>query len=517
MRARSLMIQGTASSVGKSLVTAALCRIFRRQGFSVAPFKAQNMSLNSFITPEGHEIGRAQAVQAEAAGIEPSSLMNPVLLKPCAEHVSQVIVRGLVRCTLSAREYHGFRAGLREEVRAAYEELARAHDLILIEGAGSPAEINLRENDLANMGMAAMADAPVLLLGDIERGGVFAALYGTVRLLEQEERRRIRLLAINKFRGDPGILEPGLRQLEGLLGIPFAGVLPYADIRIDEEDSLSERLGAARGAFCEAGELDIAVIRLPRMSNYTDFTVFELFPDVRLRYVQRACELGRPDLLVLPGSKSTLADLAWLRRGGLAAAILGLAAEGVALIGICGGFQMLGKGIRDPHGVEDGGEARGLGLLDLETVFEAEKRTRRVCLRLGKHGGLLAGSEGMELCGYEIHMGRSEDGLRREGGEGNACAPLGRTGQNGAGRDGLVHPSGRILGSYVHGFFDHVPFTRLLLNNLRREKGLAPLAPPPMSHRDFRLNELDRLADLVEGHMDLDALKSCIEQWPGNG
>ena len=510
MRARTLMIQGTGSSVGKSLITAGLCRLFSRQGLRVAPFKSQNMSLNSFVTREGHEMGRAQAVQAEAAGIEPSALMNPVLLKPSADHVSQVIVNGRVRAVMSAREYYAFRHSLRDEVTQSFNDLAARHDLVIIEGAGSPAEINLRENDLANMGMAAMADAPVLLIGDIDRGGVFASLYGTVKLLEPHEQRRVRGLIINKFRGDVGILEPGLRQLEYLLGLPVLGVLPYQRFLIDEEDSLTDRLGNGPEPM-PAGDfsrLDIAVVRLPRLSNFTDFAVFDSLPDVSLRYVDHPASLSKPNLLIIPGSKNTLEDMRFLEQSGLASAILNLHAGATPIIGICGGFQMLGRTIRDPLGVESAqGQTRGLGLLPLDTVFSSEKRTVQTNLTVTAGKGLLRGTQDTVLSGYEIHMGQSVPApdFHACGASALGLSPEGQP-------EGAVNANGSVFGAYLHGLFDNLAFTRALLDNLRPSGNhSAPDAPPP-DDADLRHREYDRLADMIENHLDISCLRRIIEE-----
>lgn len=505
MRAKSLMIQGTGSSVGKSLLTAGLCRLFRRRGLSVAPFKSQNMSLNSFITRQGHEMGRAQAVQAEAAGIEPSSLMNPVLLKPSADHTSQVIVNGRVRAVMSAREYYAFRRALRDEVLQSFNTLAARHDLVIIEGAGSPAEINLRENDLANMGMAEMADAPVLLVGDIDRGGVFASLYGTVALLEESEQRRIRGLIVNKFRGDVSILEPGLRRLEEMLCRPVLGVLPYRRFLIDEEDSLTERIQPQAGPRpSESGRLDIVVVRLPRLANFTDFAVFDSLADVCLRYADSPDSLGDPALLIIPGTKNTLDDMRFLEQSGLADAIRGLHGRGVPVIGICGGFQMLGRRLCDPLGVESGHkEVNGLGLLDVETLFAPHKQTVRTSLTVAANHGILRGTKGMVLSGYEIHQGRSN---------GAACLRLGSTDQGEA--EGAVNAAGTVIGTYLHGIFDNREFTRTVLNNLRQAGGLPPEADAGPDQAALRQAEYDRLADMVEQHLDLPALLRIIEEWP---
>jgi adenosylcobyric acid synthase len=356
--AKALMIQGTASSAGKSLTVTGLCRIFRQDGFSVAPFKSQNMALNSFITSEGLEMGRAQVAQAEAAGVEPSVLMNPILLKPTGDAASQVIVDGEVVATMGAADYYRRKTEFVPAVRRAYEKLAARHDIVVIEGAGSPAEINLRDNDIVNMGMAAIAGAPVLLVGDIDRGGVFASLYGTVALLEPEERARIKGVIINKFRGDVNILRPGLAQLEDLTGVPVVGVVPWMKVDIDDEDSMSSRLAVSHGAK----PLDAAVIRLPRIANFTDFNALDRHPCFGVRYVESLRQLGQPDLVIVPGTKNTMADLAALRQNGLEAAIKKLARGGVPVIGICGGYQMLGDGLRDPDCVEGGGSMRGMEL-----------------------------------------------------------------------------------------------------------------------------------------------------------
>ena len=349
--AYNIMVQGTMSNAGKSLLCAALCRIFRQDGLRAAPFKSQNMALNSFITASGGEMGRAQVVQAEAAGIAPDVRMNPILLKPTTDVGSQVIVNGQVLGNMRAMEYYRRKRELLPAVLEAYNSLAAEYDVLVIEGAGSPAEINLKQDDFVNMGLAKLVDAPVLLVGDIDRGGVFAQLYGTVALLEEDERARIKGLIVNKFRGDASILEPGLRQLEALCGIPVAGVVPYTNVDIDDEDSLSERFTKKTARKL----LDLAVIRLPRISNFTDFSPFERFDGVSLRYVDRVSELGAPDMILLPGTKSTIADLQWLRQSGLEAAILKEAARGTLIFGVCGGYQMLGQSVSDPGERGSGG------------------------------------------------------------------------------------------------------------------------------------------------------------------
>ena len=426
--AKRIMIQGTMSGVGKSLLCAGLCRIFHEDGFRVAPFKSQNMALNSFITKDGLEMGRAQAVQAFAAGIEPDVRMNPILLKPSSDTGSQVILHGEVQGELSAAEYFRRKKEFVPEIRKAFDSLSEEFDIVVIEGAGSPAEINLKQNDIVNMGLAEMVDAPVLLVGDINRGGVFAQLYGTVALLEPHEQKRIRGLVINQFRGDEQILRPGLQMLEQRVQKPICGVVPYTDVDLDDEDSVCERLSHHKAEK----PLDIAVIRLPRISNFTDFSPLEAHPMLGVRYVSAPHQLGTPDLVILPGTKSTMADLKWLRESGLEASVLRLAGQGVGVLGVCGGYQMLGQTISDPHGTEGGGNMRGLGLLPVETVFETKKtRTRVTASGCGWF-------EGAFIEGYEIHMGQT----RRQ-----AAAPFcvlsdGR-------EEGTV--SGNIMGTYLHG------------------------------------------------------------------
>ena len=344
--AKCIMMQGTCSNAGKSLLCAALCRIFRQDGYAVAPFKAQNMALNSFITADGREMGRAQVVQAEAAGIAPDVRMNPVLLKPTSDVGSQVIVMGEARGNRTAREYWGDKRALIPVVKQAYESLASEYDIVVIEGAGSPAEINLKQDDIVNMGLAKLVDAPVLLVGDIDRGGVFASLYGTVKLLEADEQARIRGLIINKFRGDVEILRPGLSQLEDLTGKPVVGVVPYGRFDIDDEDSLSERLDCAGGA----SQVRIAVVRLPRISNFTDFSALSRVPGVGVYYADRSAQLEGADLIILPGTKSTLGDLKWLRESGMEAQILKQHAAGTPVFGVCGGYQIMGRTVSDPEG-----------------------------------------------------------------------------------------------------------------------------------------------------------------------
>lgn len=499
MSAKTLMIQGTGSSVGKSLLVAALCRIFKLRGIRVAPFKSQNMALNSFITPEGHEMGRAQVVQAEAAGLTPNALMNPILLKPTTDQKSQVIVNGKVYGNMSAQEYYDFRHNLIDDIMAAFQELSSNYDLVIIEGAGSPAEINLKKNDLVNMGLADMVDAPVVLVGDIDRGGVFAALYGTIKLLPETDQARVKAFLINKFRGDLNILTPGIEQLESILKRPSLGVLPYTAVRIDEEDSLTDRL--RRPSAGEGDQLEVAVIRLPRLSNFTDFAAFDIQPGVNLRYVGPDDKLGHPDMLIIPGSKNTIEDLRYLKRSGLADQILRLHREDALIVGICGGFQMLGHIVKDPGGQESSlPEMPGLGLLNMETIFEPEKHTTQAAIKIENAPGHLKGTEGLRLTGYEIHLGRSFIGPNQ--------LPLAT---NAGTAEGAVNPEGTVFGTYLHGIFDNLFFTRTILNNLRRKRGL-PLEDDsgPASYDSFKDAEYNRLAKMVESNLDMKLLNSII-------
>ena len=481
-RAKCIMVQGTMSGAGKSLLCAALCRIFAQDGYRAAPFKSQNMALNSHVTRDGLEMGRAQAVQAQAAGAEPDVRMNPVLLKPSSDTGSQVIVLGEVRGHMSAAEYFRYKRQLFPEVLAAYDSLAAEHDVIVIEGAGSPAEINLRADDIVNMGLALRVGAPVLLAGDIDRGGVFAQLYGTVALLQPEERERIAGLVINKFRGDLEILRPGLSLLEEKTGKRVLGVVPYLKVDVDDEDSLAPCLGRED----VHKPLDAAGVRLPRISNFTDFAPLEEHPQIGVRYVDDPRKLGSPDLVVLPGTKSTGGDLLWLRQNGLEAAILKLAAAGTPVLGVCGGYQMLGEAVHDRSGVEHGagGSIRGMGLLPVETTFLPEKARARV--RGETASGPLAGAR---LEGYEIHMGstqvRGEPFCRLEDGREDGCV------------------RGSVWGTYLHGLFDSGELTQKLAELLCRRKGLRAESARAVSHAAYQQGQLDLLADGVRQALDM--------------
>ncbi|MDM8245729.1 cobyric acid synthase [Collinsella tanakaei] len=497
--AKPLMIQGTMSNAGKSLLVAGLARVLVQDGVRVAPFKSQNMALNSFVTKDGCEMGRAQAMQAEAAGIEPDVAMNPILLKPEGARGSQVIVNGRATGTMPAREYFAYRRSLIPTIRAAYDTLAANCDVVLVEGAGSPAEINLQRDDIVNMGLARLLDAPVVLVGDIDPGGVFAQLYGTVALLDETDRTRVRGLVANKFRGDVSILKPGLRPLEELCGAPVLGVVPYLDIDVDDEDSLSSRL-SSRGHDCI---LDVAVIRLPHLSNFTDFDPLMRHPAVGVRYVTQAEELGRPDLAILPGTKSTLADLSWLRSSGVAACVLALAGQGTPVLGICGGYQMLGERIDDPLAVEGGGSARGLGLLSVRTAFAAEKHLMQTEITLHPGTGAFSCWDGLVARGYEIHAGDTQID----------DAPAASVRE----ADGVLRPHGAVrgdvLGTYLHGLFDEDCVVDALVAQLLHRRGLPVAAARPASDaRAYKERQYDKLADAVRASIDMDAVYRIIEQ-----
>ena len=476
--AKNIMIQGTMSNAGKSLLAAGLCRVFKQDGYRTAPFKSQNMALNSFITAAGGEMGRAQVVQAEAAGIPPDVRMNPILLKPTTDMGSQVIVNGAVQGNMRAMEYYRRKPEFFPAVMAAYESLASEFDIIVIEGAGSPAEINLKRDDIVNMGLAKRVNAPVLLVGDIDRGGVFAQLYGTVALLEEDERALIKGVVVNKFRGDRAILEPGLAMLEKLCGVPVAGVLPYLHVDIDDEDSLSERFGRDG----QAKLIDIAVARLPRISNFTDLGPFERYANVSVRYVSSPKELGDPDLIVLPGTKSTIEDLRWLRQNGLEAAIKQAASRGTPVAGICGGPASGSRRISDPEGAEaaPGTELSGLGLLDMETVFRGDKVQTQTRGRFGEIEGLLSSLTGLSYEGYEIHMGRSREARPALTGKGN------------------------VYGTYIHGIFDAPNVADEVLKALCRRKGADFARLGAFDAASYRERQYDLLADAVRASLDMD-------------
>ncbi|SEN12356.1 cobyric acid synthase [Lihuaxuella thermophila] len=494
---KAIMLQGTASDVGKSVLCTALCRYFFEEGYRVAPFKSQNMALNSYVTRDGREIGRAQGVQAEAAGIEATVDMNPILLKPKGDLVSEVIVHGRHFADLDAGSYREqVLDQMLEPVRQSLRRLAREYDVLVIEGAGSPAEINLKDRDIANMRVARMADAPVLLVADIERGGVFASIVGTLELLDPDERARVKGFIINKFRGSKKLLDPGIEWLEKRTGIPVLGVLPYVDLGVDPEDSMSLQSLELKGKQKGRADLDVAVIRLPRISNFTDFLPLMNREDVTVRYIQSVRDLEQPDVIILPGTKNTMEDLVWLKKTGLAGEILKLRRQGSSVVGICGGYQMLGEKLTDPDAVEsDHQELDGLGLLPMVTRFVANKKTVRT---EGTPFPEWAGPAPVE--GYEIHLGRTR--LT------SPAVPLfqlpdGRT-------DGAVAEDGAVWGTYLHGVFDNPSFTHHWINHLRRKKGLPEREELAGNRHEAREEVYAFLGHWIREHLDLERLRAIM-------
>ena len=499
--AKVIMIQGTMSNAGKSLVTAGLCRVFKQDGYKVAPFKSQNMALNSFITKEGLEMGRAQVMQAEACGIEPSVNMNPILLKPTNDVGSQVIVNGEVLGNMSARDYYKKKTELIPHIMEAYNNLAKEYDIIVMEGAGSPAEINLKENDIVNMGMAKLVNSPVLLVGDIDRGGVFASIAGTLMLLEEDERKMIKGTIINKFRGDVNILKPGLDMIEEITKTPVVGVVPYMELDIDDEDSLSER-------FNNKGTvdlIDIAVIKLPRISNFTDFNTFEYIPGVSLRYVKSVRELKDPDMIILPGTKNTMEDLKWLRESGLETQILKQAAKGKVIFGICGGYQMLGMELSDPFNVESGGTMAGMGLLPTKTVFEKEKVRTRVSGNFNEVSGILAELSYVEFEGYEIHMGQTTYDFNEE----ELTTIDNVNGEDIIKNDGLYKDN--VYGSYIHGIFDKEEVSKAIVESLCIHKGIDYSSISTVDIEKYKEEQYDKLAEGIRNSLDMKAIYEILE------
>ncbi|MDU2065835.1 MAG: cobyric acid synthase [Sporomusaceae bacterium] len=502
--AKPIMLQGTSSHVGKSILTTALCRIFLQDGKKVVPFKAQNMALNSYVTKTGDEMGRAQVAQAEAAGLEPAVEMNPVLLKPTGSACSQVIVMGKPVGTMSAAQYHqGYSLKALAAVEKCLEKLNQDYEVIVIEGAGSPAEVNLKKNDIVNMRIAKHLTAPVLLIADIDRGGALASIVGTLELLEADERQLVKGLIINKFRGDIKLLQPALDFLEQKTGKPVLGVVPHLeDLGIDDEDSVS--LEDKQSEVTK--ELDIAVMQLPKLSNFTDFDALGAEPDTSVRYVRQGDTIGQPDLIILPGSKNTTEDLLYLKEHGYEQEIQSLVAKNIPVIGICGGYQMLGCKLYDPdHTESNHDELSGLGLLPISTVFAPTKVTHQVTARSA--GPLLLGveTEGEELTGYEIHMGRTnflesvQTAFHLESRSGEAISI----------DDGVVRQDGLVMGTYLHGIFDNDKLRRKILNALRCRKGLAPLEVTVnrLAQKEAAYN---RLADTVRDSLDMKKLYAMM-------
>ena len=502
---KKIMLQGTASNVGKSIITTGLCRIFKQDGYNVIPFKSQNMALNSFITKEGLEMGRAQVSQAEACGIDPIADMNPILLKPNGNNKSQVIVRGKVVGDMSSKEYHEYKLQLTEVLGDIFEEFEEKYDVVVMEGAGSCAEINLMERDISNMGMAEIADAPVIIIGDIDRGGVFASLAGTMLLLPDEYKKRVKGVIINKFRGRKELLDSGIKMLEDIIKVPVLGVLPYTDIKIEEEDSVTTRFKQK----VNKGDIHIEVVRTPHMSNFTDFNIFETQEDVSLRYVDFGESFGDPDIVIIPGTKSTIDDLMFLRKNGLENQIKELHRRGKLIIGICGGYQMLGKVLKDPYHVEnDLEEVEGIGLLDVETTFELEKTTTQVKAILDENfHGYLENLSGKEVSGYEIHMGIT----KRNENSNNFVTVKQKLEQKVNYQVGSVNKECNVFGTYLHGIFDDIDFTRTILNNIRKMKNLEPIESNVKSFKEFKNQQYDKLADYLREHLDMEKIYEIME------
>lgn len=505
-KSKPIMIQGTASSVGKSIITAGLCRILKQDGYEVAPFKSQNMALNSFITREGKEMGRAQVVQAEAAGKEPSVIMNPILLKPTTDQKAQVIINGEVYRNMSAVEYHNFKPQLSEMIKEIFTGLSQKNDVIVIEGAGSPAEINLRDKDIVNMGMAQIADSPVILVGDIDKGGVFASLAGTMLLLTEDERKRVKGVIINKFRGDKSILEPGIKMIEDIIKVPVLGVVPFTRLNIEDEDSLAEKFTGKKNK--EKSDIDIAVIKIPHISNFTDLNALENIENVKVRYAEDESELGNPDMIILPGSKNTIEDMLHVRKMGFENAIKKLHENGTIIFGICGGYQMLGMKIEDPFFTESNlASIDGMGLLGTKTVFREKKITTQVDGAIIGLDGMLEELYGTEVKGYEIHMGTTEYS--------DECIPF-ITVNRVLQRDesytcGIRNREGTVFGTYIHGIFDSVAFARGFVNNLRKRKGLSVLSiNKDQDFKSYKEEQYDALAALLRESLDMKKIYEII-------
>ncbi|QTL98788.1 cobyric acid synthase [Iocasia frigidifontis] len=491
MTAKSIMIQGTGSDVGKSVITAGLCRLLVRDGYQVAPFKSQNMALNSFITRDGGEIGRAQAVQAEAARVVATVDMNPVLLKPNQDDNSQLIIHGQAVKNIKAKEYFSDQGKSLEAIEESLQRLVEEWEIIVMEGAGSPAEINLREYDLVNMKIAEMIDAPVILVADIDKGGVFASIVGTLELLTQEERERVKGIIINKFRGDQARFEGGIDFIEKYTGKPVLGVIPYLkDIKIPEEDSLAQDIQGDTDY-----QLDIVILYLPHISNFTDFDLLAAEPETRVRYLRELSEIGEPDLIIIPGSKNTIEDLQYLYSQGYIEVIRQKYRQGIPVLGICGGYQMLGRRVIDPAHVESSEEVvAGLGLLEMETVYAGEKISRQVKASINTDISFFKDLQGEVLTGYEIHHGRGR--IDSDQNQLLKIMPWGDKGESFD--DGLISDDGLVWGTYLHGIFDNDRFRRFFINYLRAKKGLRPLSSQYISSRRLREDAYDRFADLLE-------------------
>ena len=493
MKKANLMIVGTSSGAGKSLFVTALCRIFYKDKYKVSPFKSQNMALNSYITKDGKEMGRAQVVQAEASGLEPDVNMNPILLKPSTMNKIQIIVCGKSIGNMSGAEYNQYKKNLISVLKETYSKIENENDIVVIEGAGSPAEINIKEEDISNFAMARIANAPVILVADIDRGGVFASIYGTIMLLNEEDRKRIKGIVINKFRGNKEVLKSGFDIIENLTGVKTLGVIPYTDIDIEDEDSLSEKYKSFK-LNKNSNKIKISVIKLKHISNVTDIDALSIYDDVEIQFVTERSQIGNEDLLIIPGSKNTIDDLKWLKESGIAEEIIKRARTETIIFGICGGFQILGNKVKDPYHIEgDIEELNGLGLLDLETIMENEKTLVQYKGKLSVNNGILKNLNNFEIKGYEIHQGITQ------GNEKNLTTDD-RT---------IFVNRDSIIATYLHGIFDNKNFTDVLLNEIRRRKGLEEVNNN-ISYEEYKLKEFDKLEKLVRENVDIDEIYKII-------
>lgn len=493
MKKANLMIVGTSSGAGKSLFVTALCRIFYKDKYKVSPFKSQNMALNSYITKDGKEMGRAQVVQAEASGLEPDVNMNPILLKPSTMNKIQIIVCGKSIGNMSGVEYNQYKKNLIPVLKETYSKIENENDIVVIEGAGSPAEINIKEEDISNFAMARIADASVILVADIDRGGVFASIYGTIMLLNEEDRKRIKGIVINKFRGNKEVLKSGFEIIENLTGVKTLGVIPYTDIDIEDEDSLTEKYKSFK-LNKNLNKIKISVIKLKHISNVTDIDALSIYNDVEIQFVTERSQIGNEDLIIIPGSKNTIDDLKWLKESGIAEEIIKRARTEAIIFGICGGFQILGNKVKDPYHIEgDIEELNGLGLLDLETIMENEKTLVQYKGKLVVDNGILKTLNNFEIKGYEIHQGITQ------GNEKNLTTDD-RT---------IFVNRDNIIATYLHGIFDNKNFTDVLLNEIRRRKGLEEVNNN-ISYEEYKLKEFDKLEKLVRENVDIDEIYKII-------
>lgn len=485
------MVVGTSSGAGKSITVTALCRVLTKDGYKVSPFKSQNMALNSFVTKSGLEMGRAQVVQAYACMIEPEAYMNPILLKPTTDRKIQIIVNGKSIGNMSGIEYGKFKTSLKPEIMKSYDYIRENYDISILEGAGSPVEINIKGEDIANMKMAEMADSPVILVADIDRGGVFASIYGTIMLMSEKERARVKGVIINKFRGDINILKSGLEEIEKLTGVPVIGVMPYTNVDIEDEDSVTERFKRLQ----KKKGINISVIKLKHISNFTDIDALRMVEDINIKYINSVDEMGEEDIIIIPGTKNTIDDLKELKDNGIATEIIKASKNGKVIIGICGGFQMLGEKIKDPYGIESEiKEIPGLGLLELETVMEKEKNTTQYEGKLSNCTGLLEGLEGEEIKGYEIHQGVTFGNESKVNDEDRIVTVI--KGEN-------------IFATYLHGIFENEKITRNILNKVRAKKGIE-LQMKGITFDEYREQQLDKLEKIFRENVDIDKIYEIL-------